>query len=248
MSAWPEPDADNVCAPHARYFQHGGLRCETDAWYKSPLLRDGPEQPALLLGLVWGSGFRVFGNRYAVPVAAAAAMPLRHAMRGPGTGGRSVALILPGYGPRLRSRPLAIGELRDFARSAIRRAKPKHERAGLGAGCARRRRSAGKPEDRDRRGMATRLGQCGGSIRCPARPASCIVSGPFGTPHLGTSTMEALSPLLASVVDDSEFDIDRPEQLAPGRSGVAQSGHSADTIGPDDQPASSCADQRAHSR
>ena len=40
MSAWPEPDADNVCAVHAGYFQHGGLRCEANAWYKSPLLRD----------------------------------------------------------------------------------------------------------------------------------------------------------------------------------------------------------------
>lgn len=115
MSAWPEPDADNVCALKAKYFKHGGVHCEANAQYTSPLLRDGPEQLALLLGLVWGSGSRVFGNWTAVPSAAAAALPFRHAVWGRGSGSRSVALTLPGYGPRLRNRPLAVKELLDLA-------------------------------------------------------------------------------------------------------------------------------------
>ena len=82
MSTWPSPEADNVCAIHGRYFEHGGLRSEANARYTSPLLREGPEQLALLLGLVWGSGFRVFGNWNIVPGAAAAALPFRHAILG----------------------------------------------------------------------------------------------------------------------------------------------------------------------
>lgn len=114
MSPWPAPDADNVCALQVRYFDHGGLRCEANARYTSPLLRDGPEQLALLLGLVWGSGFRVFGNWHAVPGAAAAALPFRYSTLG-GNGSRSVTLTLRGYGPRLRDRPLAVGELHNLA-------------------------------------------------------------------------------------------------------------------------------------
>ena len=147
MPRWPEPDADNVCALQARYFDHGSLRCEANARYASPLLKDGPEELALLLGLVWGSGFRVFGNWYAVPGAAAAALPFRHVMLG-GTGGQSVALTLQGYGSRLQNRPLAVRELHDLA---IRYSEsPEQVRRRLARSMARLRDSAERSDTEDK--------------------------------------------------------------------------------------------------
>ena len=59
---WPEPPSENICALEARYFELAGPPEAKLGQYTSPLLKDGSEQLALLLGLVWGTGFRVFGN------------------------------------------------------------------------------------------------------------------------------------------------------------------------------------------
>ena len=111
---WPEPHTENICALEGRYFERGRLQGEEYSQYTSPLLKDGPQQLALLLGLVWGTGFRLFGSSYGVPAAAAAALPYRYATGGWGSGTSSVALALQGYGPQIGNRPLAIQKLHDL--------------------------------------------------------------------------------------------------------------------------------------
>ena len=67
------------------------------------------------LGLVWGAGFRVFGNWRTVPDAAEAALPFRYLACGPAYGYRPVTLAPSTWGPPPLKRPLAITELRDLA-------------------------------------------------------------------------------------------------------------------------------------
>ena len=111
---WPEPHADNVCGLECKYFERIGTREDEYQRYASPLLTAGPEPLTLLLGLVWGCGFRVFGNWHGVPAAAVAALPYRHTTVGRGTGSRLATLTIPGYGPPVRKRPLAVAELHDL--------------------------------------------------------------------------------------------------------------------------------------
>ena len=112
---WPEPHADNVCALEGRYLESASPRLHGNGQYTTPFLKNGPEQLAILLGLVWGSGFQVFGNWRGVHPAAVATLPYRHASMRSGMGSRSVSLPLQGYGPPIRRRPLAVKELHDLA-------------------------------------------------------------------------------------------------------------------------------------
>ena len=111
---WAEPYADNACALRERYFEHAGPAPSDHRQYASPLLQNGLPELVLLLGLVWGSGFRVLGNWRAVPAVAAATLPYR-LTRGPGTARWPAALARKGCGPPPRKRPLAIGELKELA-------------------------------------------------------------------------------------------------------------------------------------
>ena len=112
---WPKPDSGNVCALEVRHFERDNPRNAQRSQYASPLLKEGPEQLALLLGLVWGAGFRVFGHWRTVPDAAEAALPFRHLACGPASGYRPVSLAPSTWGPPPLKRPLAITELRDLA-------------------------------------------------------------------------------------------------------------------------------------
>ena len=49
---WPESNSDNVCALEGRYFETARPQLHEYGEFTSPLLKDGPEQFALLLGLV----------------------------------------------------------------------------------------------------------------------------------------------------------------------------------------------------
>ena len=104
---------NNVCALEGRYFGHCGAPGGPHKQYTSPLLKDGPEQLACLLGIVWGNGWRVFGSWYSVLTSAAAALPYRHLARRRGAYTTRVALELEG--PQFKMRPLAVTELRDLA-------------------------------------------------------------------------------------------------------------------------------------
>lgn len=120
----PYPHMDNVCALEGRYFERESCREERYRQYMSPLLKDGPLQLALLLGLVWGNGFRVFGSWHYVPTPAVAALPYRHTTSGRGLGCEYVELALQGYRPWLRKRPLSVPELRDLAMKFSRTPEP----------------------------------------------------------------------------------------------------------------------------
>lgn len=109
---WPDPDAGNICALDCRYFERRTLPGMDFLQYSSPLLTDGPERLALLLGLVSLAAFRVFGGSHGVPAVAQAALPFRHAAAGRGAGNSNVSLALTGYGPQLGHRPLPVAELR----------------------------------------------------------------------------------------------------------------------------------------
>lgn len=120
-SDWPAERADNVCALECRSFVnrtvqgHGDIRHIDSPQYTSPLLRFGPETLALMLGLVWGYGFRVFGHWHNVPTPAADAVPVSYyATSAPGSGDQRVMLALQGYGPTGKKRPLAVDELSDL--------------------------------------------------------------------------------------------------------------------------------------
>ena len=89
---WPEPHSDNVCALEGRYFERASVRGTEYGQYTSPFLKDGPEQLALLLGLVWGCGFQILGNWLGVHPAAVAALPYRHAAAQSGAFSRHVTL------------------------------------------------------------------------------------------------------------------------------------------------------------
>lgn len=145
---WPEPGAENVCALDCRYFERGSLQGAEFEQYASPLLRDGPERLALLLGLVWGTGFRVFGGSHGVPVAAGAALPYRHAAVGRGSGIGTVPLALKGYGPRIGTRPLPVTELHEL--SARFRALPAPHYGRAERASERLRRNAERTDDEDR--------------------------------------------------------------------------------------------------
>ena len=113
--AWPEPNSDNVCALEGRYFEKVTARSNEDGRYTSPLLKDGPGHLALLLGLVWGDGYRILGNWEGVHPTVVAVLPFRTAAMRSGQGNRSVPLALRGYGPPPKTRPLAVGILHFLA-------------------------------------------------------------------------------------------------------------------------------------
>ena len=113
--AWPEPKSDNVCALEGRYFENAAPHGNENCQYTSPLLKDGPGYLALLLGLVWGDGYRMLGNWEGVHPVAVAALPYRSAAMRSGQGIRPVPLALRGYGPPPKTRPLAFSRLHDLA-------------------------------------------------------------------------------------------------------------------------------------
>ena len=127
---WPEPHSDNVCALEGRYLERASPLGKEYGQYASPLLKDGPEQLAPLLGLVWESGFRVFGNWRGVHPAAVAALPYRHATAKGGAGSNRVVLALQEYGPPLKKRPLAVREIHALA--AKHSELSEHDRRTLG--------------------------------------------------------------------------------------------------------------------
>ena len=126
---WPDPESDNVCALEARYFQQvrpGGFGPRR---FSSPLLKEGPGDLALLLGLVWGSGFRLFGNWKGVSAVDVATLPYKYAHFVSSAGCANVDLALLGFGPAAQARPLATGELRQLSDNFQALSVPVRQRA-----------------------------------------------------------------------------------------------------------------------
>ncbi|WP_419930814.1 hypothetical protein [Candidatus Poriferisodalis sp.] len=107
---WPPKHADGICALRARGFERPGSEEVTQ--YASELLREGhAEALAMLLGVVWGDGYTVFGHWDLVPLVTSAALPFWTI--GPIGGSFQMATLLPlriGQ-PYVKKRPLATREL-----------------------------------------------------------------------------------------------------------------------------------------
>ena len=144
---WPDRDADNVCALRERYFERVSPSAVGKRRYASPLLTDGAHRLVLLLGLVWGDGFRVVGNWRGVPSTVAAVLPYRLS-QGPGAASWPVDLTMKGFGPPPRKRPLAVGELRALATCYSEH--PEHARLRLRRAMTRLRNFSERLDDDDR--------------------------------------------------------------------------------------------------
>ncbi|MCY3777266.1 MAG: HEPN domain-containing protein [Candidatus Aminicenantes bacterium] len=108
---WPLLPAECVCAVEVRTFRSINLYGSGIRHYTSPLLGFGPDLLALMLGLVWSSGFRLFGDWHRVPEVVAAIVPIPRTLFPGGSGGQRVELPLGGFGTSPETRPLAVHEL-----------------------------------------------------------------------------------------------------------------------------------------
>ena len=108
---WPPESADNVCMLEAKSFERRDLAANEFEHCVSRLLQCGSETLALILGLVWGTGFRVFGNWHGVAEPVAATLPFFHTAASRSTGVRQTLLMLPGFGRTSTNRPLNDAEL-----------------------------------------------------------------------------------------------------------------------------------------
>ena len=111
---WPTDNADNVCVLDTRSYERerpsaGGFELNT-----SPLLQSGAESLTLILGLVWGRGYRVFGNWHGVAEPVEATLPFIHTTGGRGWGGGQAALLRRGFRRPSLERPLNTSELADL--------------------------------------------------------------------------------------------------------------------------------------
>ena len=107
---WPPKQAGGICALRTRGFE--SLGGEEATQYTSPLLREGhPQALALLLGVVWGDGYSVFGGWDLVPLVTSAALPFWTI--GPIGGSFQQATLLRNQmgQPSIKKRPLATREL-----------------------------------------------------------------------------------------------------------------------------------------
>ena len=104
--SWPPECADNVCVLEARSFEHRRINANyVDRWV-SRLLQCGTETLFLILGLVWGTGFRVFGGWSGVAEPVAATLPFFGAAASEGRWSRQALLTLSGFRRPSSNRPL----------------------------------------------------------------------------------------------------------------------------------------------
>ena len=109
-STWPPEHADGLCALRARGFE--SLSRQERMVYMSPLLRQGhPDDVALMLGVVWGDGYTVFGHWHLVPLVTSAALPFWSIGPIGGSFQRATTLRLPIGESYVKKRPLAREEL-----------------------------------------------------------------------------------------------------------------------------------------
>ena len=110
----PPENVGSICALACTSFASPILRSAfRNQVLCSPLMQDGPETLALLIGLVWGTGLRVIQSWRATPVAVEAVLPF-WLLTGGGGVTNPVELLPKGF-PRLsKQRPLPVRELSDL--------------------------------------------------------------------------------------------------------------------------------------
>ena len=109
--SWPPESADNVCVLEARSFEHRRLNTNYVDRRVGQLLQCGTETLVLILGLTWGTGFRVFGGWSGVAEPVAATLPFFGAAASEGSCSRQALLTLSGFGRPSSNRPLNDAEV-----------------------------------------------------------------------------------------------------------------------------------------
>ena len=109
--SWPPESADNVCVLEARSFEHRRINANYVDRRVSRLLQCGTETLLLILGLVWGTGFRVFGGWSGVAESVAATLPFFGAAASEGRWSRQALLTLSGFRWPSSNRPLNEAEV-----------------------------------------------------------------------------------------------------------------------------------------
>ena len=108
---WPPDAADCVCALEITSFERRGVEASEFERYVSPLLRCEFETLELILGLVWGTGFRMFRSWHGVSESVAATLPFLATTLMGSRYSKQTLLALPTYGEPLVRRPLNVAEL-----------------------------------------------------------------------------------------------------------------------------------------
>ena len=109
--SWPPKSVDNVCVLEAKSFEHRRINTNYVDRRISRLLQCGTETLLLILGLVWGTGFRVFGGWSGVAEPVAATLPFFGAAASEGSWSHQALLALPGFGRPSSKRPLNKAEV-----------------------------------------------------------------------------------------------------------------------------------------
>ena len=109
--SWPPESADNVCVLEARSFEQRRINANYVDRRVSRLLQCGTETLLLILGLVWGTGFRLFGGWSGVAEPVAATLPFFGAAASEGRWSRQALLTLSGFRRPSSSRPLNEAEV-----------------------------------------------------------------------------------------------------------------------------------------
>jgi len=111
---WPPESADNVCMLEAIGFEHRGLMADEFERCVSPLLQCGVDTLVLILGLVWGKGFRVFGVWHSVAEPISATLPFFRTTSYSSSRASQTLLTVPGFRNPSTNRPLNNKELAEL--------------------------------------------------------------------------------------------------------------------------------------
>lgn len=117
---WTTLPAERVCAIEVRIFRSIDLYGPGIMHFESPLTLYGPDLLALMLGLVWGNGFRFFGIWHRIPEVVAAILPESQNSNHGGSGGGRIELPLAGFGEKPEARPLDVEQLAALANAYTR--------------------------------------------------------------------------------------------------------------------------------
>lgn len=111
---WPPESADNVCILEAIGFEHRGLMADEFERRVSPLLQSGPEMLALIIGLVWRKGFRMFAGWHSVADPISMTLPFFHTTSLGSSSTSQTLLTLPGFRQPSTNRPLNNAEIEEL--------------------------------------------------------------------------------------------------------------------------------------
>ena len=144
----PPEDAGSICALECTSFASPILGSAFgNEVLCSPLVQEGPETLALLIGLVWGTGLRVIQSWRATPLAVEAVLPFR-VLSGGGGFANPVELLPEGF-PRLsKQRLLPVRELSDLMGKLL--GLPFRSRRRLDIALRRLRNASEKLDEEDR--------------------------------------------------------------------------------------------------